>query len=147
MSNQPADKRKTVQVQLSKDPGVSLSPSSRSFEKILENIFTILPSNAQIVELHLTSSKGMKSLNKKFRQWPKTTDVLSFESSTPGLLGSLAIDLETAKKQARQNRHSLKQELEELFIHGVLHLLGFDHERPCEKKLMASYEFFFRGSR
>jgi probable rRNA maturation factor len=85
----------------------------------------------------------MKKLNFKYRGRNATTDILSFSSATRGLLGSLVIDLDTAKEQAKEYKHSLDQEIVELFIHGVLHLLGFDHEKVKDAKIMARYETSF----
>ncbi len=64
----------------------------------------------------------MKSINKKYRNQNKTTDVLSFE------YGEIIICLNQAKKQAKKTKHSLKEELEILLLHGILHLVGHDDQ-------------------
>jgi probable rRNA maturation factor len=68
-------------------------------------------------------------LNRRFRGRNYATDVLSFPSGGPaGPLGDLAISLDRAKEQARRHGHSLTEEIKILMLHGVLHLLGMDHE-------------------
>jgi probable rRNA maturation factor len=102
-----------------------------------------LGQSPQKVELLLTDSADMKTMNWHFRKKNKPTDVLSFPSEMNDLLGSIAIDLETAKKQSKDFRHSLQQECVELFIHGVLHLYGFNHEIGPEADFMSYYEKYF----
>ena len=72
----------------------------------------------------------MRGLNKRWRKKDRPTDVLSFPSGekAPGFLGDLVIDVPYAARQARARRHSLTRELKILLAHGVLHLLGYDHE-------------------
>jgi probable rRNA maturation factor len=70
-------------------------------------------------------------LNRQYRGKDKPTDVLSFplaDEWQPCLLGDVVISVETATRQARRRGHSLREELQTLLIHGILHLLGYDHE-------------------
>ena len=70
-------------------------------------------------------------LNRQYRGKDKPTDVLSFPLAhelQPFLLGDVVISVETAARQARRRGYSLREELQTLLIHGVLHLLGYDHE-------------------
>jgi probable rRNA maturation factor len=73
----------------------------------------------------------MQELNKNFRQVDKTTDVLSFPLDfMDGFpLGSVVINIELAKNKAKEFSHSLDDEIKLMFIHGTLHLLGYDHEK------------------
>ena len=84
------------------------------------------------VELALVSAPAMRKLNAFYRKKDYATDVLSFPSPAPfrvqGMLGELVICLPVLKKQARAEGHAMQRELEILIVHGVLHLLGFDHE-------------------
>jgi probable rRNA maturation factor len=66
--------------------------------------------------------------------------VLSFPQNDPNLLGDVVISLETASKQAEEFGHSLQDEVERLLAHGLLHLLGYDHETPEDEKLMKAKE-------
>jgi probable rRNA maturation factor len=80
------------------------------------------------------SDAAMRRLNKQFRGKNMATDVLSFPpdavaaGSNRSFLGDLAIARGTAARQARQLGHSLQTELRILALHGLLHLLGYDHE-------------------
>lgn len=70
-------------------------------------------------------------LNRQYRGKDKPTDVLSFplaDEVQPFLLGEVVISVDTAARQAQRRRHSLPEELQILLIHGILHLLGYDHE-------------------
>lgn len=79
----------------------------------------------------------MKKINKQFRGKNKPTDVLSFASIESGSLGEILFCLDVLKKQATQQGHSVEREFLYMLIHGVLHLLGYDHElSPKEEKLM-----------
>jgi len=99
------------------------------------------------VELILTDDKEIRSLNKEFRQKDKATDVLSFPlENMPGMpLGSIVISIDTAKKGAIEFNHSIEDEIKLLFIHGLLHLLGYDHEidngemRKKEKEIINKF--------
>jgi len=79
---------------------------------------------------HLTcvflSSSEMKRINFEFRKINKVTDVLTFES--PDGPGELLFCMDQIKIQARGQRHSVSDELAYMFIHGVLHLMGYEHE-------------------
>ncbi|WP_069789463.1 rRNA maturation RNase YbeY [Cyanobacterium sp. IPPAS B-1200] len=89
------------------------------------------------VSLVLTNDEDIKELNSQFRQKDQATDVLAFASlddefSPPDMvdtipLGDVIISIETAQKQAKEQNHSLKNELAWLASHGFLHLLGWDH--------------------
>lgn len=83
--------------------------------------------------------KAMRSLNKKYRNQDRPTDVLSFSLGEEGpdgkfYLGDIIICPEVAKKQARQQGHTLSREIEILAIHGFLHLIGFKHFKGIEEE-------------
>lgn len=94
----------------------------------------------QNVEAIFLSSAEMQRLNFTYRKKRKTTDVLSFEMHREGLLGLVAIDLKVAARQAKDYQHSLQREAQELFVHGLLHLLGFDHQTKRQANKMAAAE-------
>jgi probable rRNA maturation factor len=84
------------------------------------------------VHVLVTDDRRIQELNRQYRQVDRPTDVLSFPdgSELPSgriLLGQLVVSLETARTQAECEGHSPIRELEELLLHGVLHLVGFDH--------------------
>jgi probable rRNA maturation factor len=96
------------------------------------------------VNLLLTDDDTIKNLNGRYRGKNKKTDVLSFPSQIPGLpfLGDIIIDTSVANEQ--KGNHSLEEELQFLFLHGVLHLLGYDHISAQQKKIMDAKEKKYR---
>lgn len=79
--------------------------------------------------LLLTDDKEIHRLNLQYRKKDKPTDVLSFPSNMERYLGDLVISVETAKAQAREYKTTLIDEITRLITHGLLHLLGYDHEK------------------
>jgi probable rRNA maturation factor len=133
-----------AKVFLSREAGVT-QKIPRVLERLFAKILMIFSEPPQNVEVHLLKSDSMRQLNKRFRQKNKTTDVLSFVSREPQLLGSIVIDVEVAKIQAKQYQHSVDREITDLFVHGVLHLLGLDHQNKKDAEQMKQYEKFFGG--
>lgn len=90
----------------------------------------VLPARTRgSVTIALVSDARIRALNRAFRRKDQVTDVLSFPSDTPGFLGDVAIGRGAAARQARSLGHSAATELRILALHGILHLLGYDHER------------------
>ena len=77
----------------------------------------------------IVSDARVRALNRQYRKKDKATDVLSFTSEERGFLGDVVIASGVAARQAREAGHSLAIELRVLALHGLLHLLGYDHER------------------
>jgi probable rRNA maturation factor len=71
----------------------------------------------------------VRALNRQYRRKDTPTDVLSFPSDERGYLGDVVIAAGVARRQARAAGHSVQTELRVLALHGLLHLLGYDHER------------------
>jgi len=93
------------------------------------------------VNVLVTSSAEMKSLNRRFRGEDKPTDVLSFPAEPDAqkqFAGEIAISAEIAAQNARALGHSPAEEVKILVLHGVLHLRGYDHE--CDNGRMARRE-------
>ena len=86
--------------------------------------------------LMITDDENIRMLNKQYRDIDKETDVLSFPSGEDGFLGDIAISLPRAVKQAKMYGHSLEREMAFLTAHGMLHLLGYDHENEKDEKEM-----------
>ena len=76
----------------------------------------------------LVPDARVRALNRQFRRQDTPTDVLSFPAEEPGQLGDIVIAVGVARRQAREAGHSLATELRVLALHGLLHLLGYDHE-------------------
>lgn len=99
------------------------------------------------VSILLVSDLKMRKINGQWRGKDSSTDVLSFplfdgkklkiplNSQLPLELGDVVISLPTAKRQAREHQLTLRRELDLLLVHGILHLLGFDHERSKSESL------------
>jgi probable rRNA maturation factor len=78
----------------------------------------------------ITDESELRRLNHEFRKLDHATDVLSFPSrQTLGFLGDIAISFPHARRQAAEYGHTAGKEVEILMLHGVLHLLGMDHEK------------------
>ena len=102
------------------------------------------------ISLVITGEKRIRSLNKKYRKIDKITDVLSFgfadglhssaETMEPTCLGEIFICYPQVVKQAKQKKHSVRKELAILLIHGILHLLGYDHRRDYKDSEMKDLE-------
>ena len=92
--------------------------------------------------LLLTNNKRMKNLNLKFRNKNKTTDVLSFplkiNSKNNEYLGDIALSFEIINKRAKSSYFDL--ELDKMWIHGYLHLIGYDHKNLKDYKKMLKKE-------
>ena len=77
----------------------------------------------------ITTDRELRRLNRNFLEKDYVTDVLSFPSAHPdGFLGDIAISFPRARRQAAEYGHGVDQEIELLMLHGLLHLLGMDHE-------------------
>lgn len=81
-----------------------------------------------LVTIALVTDAAMRRLNSQYRKADYATDVLSFPSDTSGVLGDIAIARGVAARQAREQGHAEAAEFRILALHGLLHLLGYDHE-------------------
>jgi probable rRNA maturation factor len=88
----------------------------------------------------LTTDRRLRALNADFRSRDKATNVLSFPSHDPDYLGDIAIAYGVAAREAVAEGKSFAHHASHLAVHGVLHLLGFDHERPRDAKRMEPLE-------
>lgn len=108
-------------------PGVSRS----ELRQWVRTILLYLEQRQVELSLALVTDQQMHDLNRRYRGKDKPTDVLSFplaDNLQPWLLGDVVISVETAARQAQRRGHTLPDELQTLLIHGILHLLGYDHE-------------------
>lgn len=101
------------------------------------------------VSIVLTGDDAVRSLNRDFREVDRPTDVLSFPLADPEILerpeaavflGEIYISLDTAGAQAKAARRTLGREVAHLTVHGILHLLGYDHHRSGARKRMWAEE-------
>ncbi len=112
---------------------------------LAENILKAAGVSRSLLSLLLVGDRAMRRLNRRYRHEDRTTDVLAFPIAPTrpsplrggglgrGLLGDVVISLPQAARQARQAGHSIERELAVLVTHGVLHLLGYDHERSARE--------------
>ena len=123
----------------------------KKVRKIKRNKF--LKGNNKEFSLLLTSSKKMRNLNLKFKNKNKTTDVLSFPNNDKFLntnyLGDVAINFEIVDKRSKDT--NFNYEFDRMWVHGYLHLLGFDHKKikdfakmsKIEKKILDCFDHTF----
>ncbi len=120
-------------------------------QKRLEKKHKILKTST--VGVILVSEKAMTTLNSKFRQKHKVTDILSFSGAGEGELGELILCAHVVKRQAREHGLHPYEELSYLLLHGILHLLGYDHEpangvsEKDAQKMMALQDRIFAALR
>jgi len=106
------------------DNRTSLNVDTHFLNKIASKLTT------KEIELIITSNQEIQEINKLHREIDKDTDVLSFpyEEMPMSPLGSIVISSSHVEQKAKELGHTNDDELALLFIHGLLHLLGFDHE-------------------
>jgi len=134
------------------EPSTDIEWLQQIVEKTLlaENI----PPNAE-VSLVIVGQEWIQELNRAYRGKNRPTDVLSFslteqrENETEAFigppdglihLGEVIISYPQAALQAEKHQHSIKKEMATLIVHGILHLLGYDHEQPEKAPAMAARE-------
>ena len=112
-------------------PGCRRLPVWR-IRRLVEEILRLARRRADQVSILLTRDSEMRTLNRRFRRLDRPTDVLSFPASAGfprgGHLGDIAISVETAARHARAAGWTLAEEIQFLILHGLLHLMGHDHE-------------------
>jgi probable rRNA maturation factor len=99
------------------------------------------------LRLIVVDDRHMRALNRRYRHKDKPTDVLSFPEGEPfpgegrnGRIGEVYCNYQHAWRWAREEGGTVASELTRLAVHGTLHLLGYDHHTPVERKVMAERE-------
>jgi probable rRNA maturation factor len=124
---------------------------SKLLNKIAHRALEVLGLSKVELSIVLVSDAQIRRLNKLYRNKDKPTDVLSFPigEKVNGwlILGDIVISVDTAKRQAQELGYSLEEELKRLLVHGLVHLLGYDHELGGEeeKKFFELEEFVLKG--
>jgi probable rRNA maturation factor len=107
-------------------------------------ILALVQQRAAELSLAFVTNKEIENLNRKFRNKPTPTDVLSFPADDypdGRFLGDVVISVEKAEEQAKDGGWTLDEEIDRLLIHGILHLLGYDHEKSRkEAEIMRALE-------
>ncbi|HTV73693.1 MAG TPA: rRNA maturation RNase YbeY [Candidatus Acidoferrales bacterium] len=126
--------------------------SQAKIEKTVRALLAAVDEPTSSLSISLVGDRAIRTLNRAHRGKDRPTDVLSFPLFEPQafkrknrtqserLLGDIVISLDTAARQAKAYDASLQAEVERLLIHGVLHLLGHDHEKPGERRRMEAEE-------
>lgn len=99
------------------------------------------------IEFVLTDNESIQDLNRQFRNKDEATDVISFpyEEMPMTPLGSIVVSIEFAKEKANELGHKVEDEIALLFTHGLLHILGYDHEidsgeqREEEQRILSEF--------
>ena len=111
---------------------------TRKLKKIAQKILELVGQHKAELSVALVGNSEMQTLNERYKKKDSSTDVLAFPvedrlGTEERLLGDVVISVQKAKQQAKQARRSLDEEMMALLIHGVLHLLGYDHERSANE--------------
>lgn len=120
--------------------------NGRALVTTAKKLLTAAGEPGSSLSLTLVDDATIRRLNREHRGKDKPTDVLSFSlvengsASAERLLGDVVISIETARRQASEYDASLQAELYRLLIHGILHVLGHDHERAEERRVMVVAE-------
>ena len=138
----------TVEIEVQIAPEFATEISASHYEAVAKSTL-LLEGRAGSITLVITGDKSIQDLNRDFMGKDTPTDVLAFaaqEEAGPFVaapeaqeyLGDVIVSYPRAQEQAEQFGHPLEQELDLLIVHGILHLLGYDHATPDEKALMWS---------
>ncbi|MCI8641064.1 MAG: rRNA maturation RNase YbeY [Clostridia bacterium] len=128
-----------------------------TIEKVVKKCFEEegLTNSNLIMTITLTTPEEIRRINFKYRNIDKETDVLSFpmfekeelnkkiknkDFTYEDVLGDIIISIERVKKQAEEYQHSFERELSYMVVHGFYHLMGYDHIKEEDKKLMRPKE-------
>jgi len=126
--------------------------SNVSIKKTIKKALKYLKVNRKVeISVAFVDSKTIKQLNRQYKKINRITDVLSFsleinskfqipDPKFQNYLGEIIICYPQAKKQAKEQKHSIKEEIKILLVHGLLHLLGYDHETEKEATIMEDLE-------
>jgi len=99
------------------------------WQRFTRRALKVAPTKSANVTIAFVSNRRMRELNRQWRGKTGTTDVLSFPADGPEPeLGDIAVSVETAARQAKENGLSFDNEIAQLILHGLLHLTGYDHE-------------------
>ncbi|MEW6684665.1 MAG: rRNA maturation RNase YbeY [Candidatus Edwardsbacteria bacterium] len=122
-------------------------------KKTIQQILTCEDEKDCNLTVVFSDDKYLRSLNRRFRNVDKPTDVIAFSmlegeevgtgskpAPTHQILGDIYISVQRAKKQSKEYQVSFEEELLRLAVHGVLHLLGYDHQTPEQAKKMRRKE-------
>ena len=105
-----------------------LQIDTRAWSNFATKALAAIGKNESSATIAFVSDNKIRELNRQFRGIDKATDVLSFPSDGPDELGDVAVSVDTAAAQAKENGLKFDEEIAQLILHGLLHLSGYDHE-------------------
>lgn len=115
-----------------------------TIRRLVQGLGGVLKVNGS-VSIHFIGDRRMRQLNHSFRRIDRTTDVLAFPTRegegkfmgvTSGDIGDIFISVPQIRRQAQSYHRPYQEELARMLIHGMLHLLGYDHDTPAKEKIM-----------
>lgn len=116
---------------------------ARAVKRVAKSLLRAIDQGGSALSLSFVSDAQIREMNRAHRGKDRPTDVLSFplHAGPPeNLLGDIVISVETAQRQARDYDAPLQAEIERLLIHGVLHVMGHDHEEAAQRARMQAEE-------
>lgn len=138
----PAEMGMTFDIQIEADGWPSETMLEPVVARVLDALMIELPQSGGELSLLLTDDASVRALNARWRGVDKATNVLSFPQELPGssLLGDVVLALETLRDEARDGGVPFEHHLSHLLLHGILHLLGYDHEEERDADTMEALE-------
>jgi probable rRNA maturation factor len=133
--------RSFIEIAIHEDAWLEQMPEEKWQNLFERSYILVLPEKTtNTVSVCLTNDEEMTALNTQYRQKPYPTNVLSFPQETDGILGDIVLSYDVIQKEAAEQGKSFMDHVTHLFIHGLLHLNGHDHETPEESQEMESLE-------
>jgi probable rRNA maturation factor len=124
----------------------------KSFSQVAKKVLSGENRGTETLSLAFVSKEEIKKLNKKFRKKNKATDVLAFGENpkaqipkpNPKYLGEIIICPDVVKENSKKYKVTAKSEMMKVFVHGILHLCGYDHEKSKkQEKIMEEKQNFY----
>ena len=118
--------------------------NTEDYSELIENISkhasNLFQLSNESINVVFVSNKKIQELNNTYRNKDYATDVLTFPNGENHQLGDIIISIEKCQEQANEYNHSFNRELGFLFVHGLLHTLGYDHQTKEEEDEMTSLQ-------
>jgi probable rRNA maturation factor len=122
----------------------------KKIKLLVKKILAFLNIRDKTLSVLFVDDEQIRNLNRIYRKKNLPTDVLAFSMQegkfthiNPEILGDVVISVETAKKRAKEQNSTLFKEISLYLIHGILHLLGFNHSLKCKKKIKRKEDELF----
>lgn len=132
-----------MEIEIFNETNVNLEKELKVVKNVLRHGLEKLKINEAIFNVIIVNNDYIHKLNKEYRHIDRETDVITFaleddKTFNPDIriLGDIYISIDKAKSQSEEYNHSLLRELSFLAVHGMLHLLGYDHMKKDDEKVM-----------